>query len=156
MIISRKQVIGGLVPQRKSIKAMPKNELPAGIERLLTRVTYSCSELGHVHFRQDLLRKWAEEVADSHENGWELLRQGAVAQLSDEDAGMVDRALSILFVVGNAMDAGAVEPLLSHSNEQVRKAARTCLFEVRRRPSVFHPSSLPLPSHDEQRDGEDL
>jgi hypothetical protein len=112
---------------------MPQSELPTGIERLLTGVTYSCSEAGHVHFRQDLLREWVGEVADAHENGWELLRQGAVAQLASEDARMIDRALAVLFVVGNAGDAPAVEPLLSHPDARVRKAARTCLFEIRRR-----------------------
>jgi hypothetical protein len=54
---------------------MPQSELPTGIERLLTRVTYSCSEPGYVHFRQELLRKWVGEVAEAHENGWELLRE---------------------------------------------------------------------------------
>lgn len=114
---------------------MPQSELPTGIRRLLDRVTYSCSEPGYVHFRQDLLRKWVSEVAEAHENGWELLREGAVAQLCDEDADAVDRALAVLFVVGNAVDAAAVEPLLSRRDERVQKAARTCLFEIRRRPA---------------------
>jgi hypothetical protein len=114
---------------------MPQSELPTGIERLLTRVPYSCSEPGYVHFRQDLLRKWVGEVAAAHLNGWELLRQGAVARLGHEDPEMVDRALAVLFVVGNAADVAAVEPLLSHHDERLRKAARTCLFEIRRRPA---------------------
>jgi hypothetical protein len=114
---------------------MPQSELPTGIERLLTRVTYSCAEPGYVHFRQDQLRKWIGEVADAHENGWELLRRGAVEQLGHDDSAMVDHALAVLFVVGNAGDAAAVEPLLSHRDERVRKAARTCLFEIRRRPA---------------------
>src|SRR5260221_11812942 len=113
---------------------MPQSELPTGIERLLTRVTFSCSEQGFVHFRQDILRKWVGEVADAHENGWKLFRQGAVAQLADEDADMVERALAVLFVAGNASDAAAVEPLLSHRDERIQKAAKTCLFEIRRRP----------------------
>jgi hypothetical protein len=114
---------------------VPQSELPTRIERLLTRVTYSCSEPGYIHFRQDRLRQWVGEVADAHENGWELLRRGAVAQLAHEDAEMIDHALAILFVVGNENNAEAVERLLSHRDERVRKAARTCLFEIRRRPA---------------------
>ena len=64
----------------------------------------------------------------------ELLRRGALAQLAGEDAEMADRALAVLFVVGNASDAAAVEPLLSHRDDRVRKSAQTCLFEIRRRP----------------------
>jgi hypothetical protein len=48
---------------------------------------------------------------------------------------MIDRALAVLFVVGNAADAAAVESVLSHRDERLRKAARTCLFEIRRRPA---------------------
>ena len=114
---------------------MPQKELPTGIQRFLDRVTYSCSEPGYVHFRQDVLRKWVGEVAEAHENGWELLREGAVAQLGDQDADAIDRALAVLFVVGNANDSSAVEPLLSHPSERIQKAARTCLFEIRRRPA---------------------
>jgi hypothetical protein len=114
---------------------MPQMELPTGIQQLLARVTYSCSESGYVHFRQDALRKWVGEVADAHDNGWALLRDGAVAQLADADVNAVDRALAVLFVVGNTEDATAVEPLLSHTHDRVRKAARNCLFEIRRRPA---------------------
>ena len=48
---------------------------------------------------------------------------------------LLEHALAVLFVVGNAGDTAAVEPLLSHRDERVRKAARTCLFEIRRRPA---------------------
>ena len=114
---------------------MPQRILPTGIERFLARVTYSCSEPEFVHSRQDVLRQWVTEVADAHADGWELLRQGAVAQLAKNDSESVDRALAVLFVVGAANDAGTVEKLLSHQDERVRKAARTCLFEIRRRPA---------------------
>ena len=53
---------------------MPQSELPTAIEHFLTRVPYSCSEPGYVHFRQDVLREWVAKVADAHENGWGLLR----------------------------------------------------------------------------------
>jgi hypothetical protein len=120
--------------------AMPDIELPSGIKRLLTRVTYSCSEPRHVHFRQDLLRKWVAEVADAYENGWTLLREGALRQLADDDANLIECALAVLFVVGKSNDAAAVEPLLLHQNERVQKAARTCLFELRQRVEILKKS----------------
>ena len=112
---------------------MPQRELPTGIQRLLSRGHYSCSESGYVHFRQDQLRRYVGEVVDAHEDGARLLREGAREQLSDEDPQMVDHALACLFVVGNADDVSAIEQLLSHPLESIQKAARTCLFEVRRR-----------------------
>jgi hypothetical protein len=48
---------------------------------------------------------------------------------------VVENALACLFVVGTSADIPAVEPLLQHPTEAVRKAARTCLFEMRRRPA---------------------
>ncbi len=91
----------GRRPRRPATR-LPQKELPAGIERLLTRVRYSCSEPGYVQFRQDLLRKWVGEVGEAYENGWELLRQGAVAQLADDDVEMIDRA-----VLGDRSKGGA-------------------------------------------------
>ena len=113
---------------------MPQKELPTLIQRFLDRVTYSCGESEYVHIRHDFLRKSVDEVADANENGWQLLRKGAIEQLGDEDANAVDRALAVLFVVGNVDDSSAVELLLSHPKEQVQKSARACLFEIRRRP----------------------
>jgi hypothetical protein len=46
---------------------------------------------------------------------------------------MIERALTCLFVVGNSSDVAAVKPFASHDVEFVRKAARTCLVEIRRR-----------------------
>ena len=128
------QRLGRAGPATERRSVMPQRELPTGIQRLLDRVTYSSSEPGYVHFRQDALRKWVGEIADSHEDGWALLRQCAIAQLTDDDAKAVDRALAILFVVGNASDAEAVKPLLSHAKTHLQKSARTCLFEIKRRP----------------------
>jgi hypothetical protein len=56
-----------------------------------------------------------------------------LVQLADEGEHQLDCALAALFVVGRASDATVVEPLLSHRSEPIRKAARTCLFEIRRR-----------------------
>jgi hypothetical protein len=73
------------------------------------------------------------QVIDSHENGREQLRQACCAYLQHEDAQVLEQALACLFVIGLATDAKAVGPLLHHSDESIRKAARTCLFEIRRR-----------------------
>ena len=67
--------------------------------------------------------------------GGNCFGKAPLAQLADEDAGMVDRALAVLFVLGNEDDAAVVEPLVAHRHERVRKSARTCLFELRRRPA---------------------
>lgn len=48
---------------------------------------------------------------------------------------MVVRALGCLYMVGKGTDAPVVEPFLSHPQDFVRKAARTCLFEIRKRSS---------------------
>jgi hypothetical protein len=73
------------------------------------------------------------EAVDGHENGREQLRQACCAYLQHDDVQVVKQALACLFVVGLKTDANAVEPLLNHSDEAIRKAARTCLFEIRRR-----------------------
>jgi hypothetical protein len=113
---------------------MPSTDLPTMLQSLLAGTPVSCSEPAWVHARQGLLREHVCNVADAHENGYELLRQGAVARLAEHDAHALVSALSVLFVVGIASDAAAVEPLLEHRSEEVRKAARTCHFEIRRRP----------------------
>ena len=109
------------------------SELPYWIRNILSHRWYSCSEPAYVHFRQGLLREWVMEAVDGHENGREQLRQACCAYMQHDDAQVIKQALACLFVVGLATDANAVEPLLSHSDEAIRKAARTCLFEIRRR-----------------------
>ena len=112
---------------------MSQRELPAGIQLLLRRGSFSCSEAEFVQFRQEHLRKRVTEVAEAHENGRELLREAAAMQLGSGDIDMIDHALAVMFVVGVASDAAVIQPLLSHPADRVQKAARTCLFEIRRR-----------------------
>src|SRR5262245_42606012 len=57
----------------------------------------------------------------------------AGAQVSAFDAQVLEQSLACLFVLGLATDAHAVEPLLSHPEGRIRKTARTCLSEIRRR-----------------------
>jgi hypothetical protein len=81
--------------------------------------------------RQRVLREWVKRFADAY--GSQATRTAAFALLSDEDPKMVEVALSILFVVGTSSDVAAVEPLVSHTDIGVQKAARICLSEIRHR-----------------------
>jgi hypothetical protein len=112
---------------------MPQNDRPIWIERLLTRGSYSCAQPKWVHFRQGLLRETILAAAAENENGLEQLRATALEQLGDSDPYLIERALTCLFVVGASSDVAAVQPLVSHDVEFVRKAAKTCLVEIRRR-----------------------
>ena len=112
---------------------MPKNELPSWIHEMLQRQPYSCSEPGYVHLRQVWVRERVTAIVEAYEDGCEELRGACREHLHDEDATVVENALTCLFVVGLAEDADVVEPLLAHSDDSIRKAARTCLFEIRRR-----------------------
>jgi hypothetical protein len=109
------------------------SNLPFWIRNILSKRWYSCSEPAYVHFRQGLLRERVLEAIDGQENGREQLRQACCAYLQHEDRQVLEQALACLFVIGVATDANGVEPLLHHSDEAIRKAARTCLFEIRRR-----------------------
>ena len=110
-----------------------EREVPTEIDRFVARLPYSCSEPEFVHSRQSAVREWVTEVAGAYENGWDLVRSAARAKLGDDDASMVERALTCLFVTGTSADVAAVELLAAHPDEAVQKAARTCLFEIRRR-----------------------
>ena len=100
---------------------------------MLGRATYSCAGPEYIEFRQGLLRKSVLEAVEAVENGREALRALAHGVLAGDDPEMIDRALGWLFVLGAAADAPAVEPHTRGSDEAVRKAAKTCLFELRRR-----------------------
>lgn len=112
---------------------MQKTEQLGWIEILLARQPYSCSEPDHVHLRQGWVRERIAGYVAAYENGCELLHSACCATLQHDDASRVENALTCLFVVGAAADVAAVEPLLKHPDESVRKAAKTCLFEIRRR-----------------------
>ena len=108
-------------------------QTPSWIENLLHSQPYSCSEPAYVHLRQRWVREHISAHVAANNDGAEQLRSACRERLPDDDAALVERALTCLFVVGVADDAPAVEPLLAHTDELVRKAARTCLFEIRRR-----------------------
>jgi hypothetical protein len=109
------------------------SELPYWIRDILSQQWYSCSQPAYVHFRQDLLRERVLQAVDGYENGREQLRRACCVYLQHDDAQVLEQSLACLFVIGLATDANAVEPLLRRPDEAIRKAARTCLFEIRRR-----------------------
>ena len=112
---------------------MRQREFPVWIETLLSRVPYSCAEPEHVQVRLDSLRKLIRESTSPHEDGVRQLHDAALARLSSSDPDALVRALSCLFVVGDTLDAQAVDQHTKHPNEAVRKAAKSCLFAIRRR-----------------------
>lgn len=115
--------------------AWDNSELPFWIQDVLSKRWYSCSEPVHVHFRQDLLRGLVNRAVEGYEDGREQLRKACCACLQLEDEQLMEQSLACLFVIGLVTDAPAVELLLHHPDESIRKAARTCLFEIRRRPA---------------------
>lgn len=114
---------------------MPQKELPTWVRVLLRCAAYSCAEPEYVEFRQGLLRKSVLESIEGVENGRDELCVLGHDFLAGNDAEMIDRALGWLFVLGTEADAPAVQPHTRSSDESVRKAAKTCLFEIRRRPA---------------------
>ena len=119
---------------------MPQGELPTWIERFLTFGSYNCSEPEYTRFRQRLLRESVLEIADAHEQGRGHLHDGCVRHLAHSDTKVVLNAVSCLFVIGTVADVPAIETLVQHPSEAVRKAARTCVFEIRRRPPGTEPT----------------
>jgi len=119
------ETVGGLIA--------PRYDMPVWIERLLNYGVQSCAQPEHVRFRQDFLRERVLEAIAAHENGAAQLHDACVQHLADPDDRVATNALSCLFVIGTVADVPAVEALVQHPTEAVRKAARTCLFEVRRR-----------------------
>src|ERR1043165_2102290 len=96
---------------------VPDREIPTEIDRSIVRLPYSCSEPEFVHFRQKAVRQWVTEITGAHEDGREILRSTALARLSDDDAAMVTRALTCIFVVRTSTDVVAVQPLTKHQDQ---------------------------------------
>jgi hypothetical protein len=111
------------------------NELnfPIWIEQLFTQLWFSCSQNEYVHLRQNILRDQVIQIVETHENGNEELRQACHICLQHDNKGIIERGIACLFVIGSARDISFIEPLLQHPEESVRKAARTCIFEIKHR-----------------------
>ena len=58
------------------------------------------------------------------------LRRAALETLGENDPGMLRRALTCLAIVGADEDVPAVQPLLEHPDADVRKDAKTAIFEI--------------------------
>lgn len=102
------------------------------MEEMLRKQPFFCSEPGYVHLRQGWVREDILATIEAYNGRWEDVRQFCCNHLQDEDVTVVANALTCLFVVGIPDDVSLVEPLLTHPDESVRKAAQTCLFEIRR------------------------
>ena len=87
-------------------------------------------------FRQARDKASVLSMARSEADGEGQLRNACVQELGSEDAQRVERALFYLMLVGHPADLSAVEILLDHRSETVRKGARTCRFELRRRGAI--------------------
>ena len=111
----------------------PEIDTPSWVEDLLAHPGFACSQPSHVHFRQNLTRETIIKAINAFENGDQLLHGAACEYLLHDDVNDIICALTCLFVVGTAEDVTIVEPLIKHPSESVRKAAKTCLFEIKRR-----------------------
>ena len=109
-------------------------EYPGWIELLFkSAVGKNCFEGEYAPFRQDM---WKDEIRSRMEgvpNAGRDLRSAALAELCSEDLYRLSSAIMCLIVVGKPGDASHIEQLTSHANEYIRKAAKSCLFELRRK-----------------------
>jgi hypothetical protein len=68
--------------------------------------------------------------AHAQPGGRDQLRQVSLAALASDDLEKVAIALVCLGVVGDSEDLHHVDPLVGHDSDLVRRAARTCRFEL--------------------------
>jgi len=86
-------------------------------------------------FRKQVYREWIEEKTDNFPTFPEELRSVALEAIVMEDTSWVRRGLSALEVVGKKEDIQTIVPLLDHTDPDVAKDTRSCLFELEHRPS---------------------
>ena len=110
-----------------------RTDLAAWMTPVLIRMGVSCAEDGWIRARADGLRSHVLAVADSMENGRELLKTAALERLTGQSPEMIDRAISCIFVLGTADDLDSIRPLLNHEDSRVQKVARVCVFELERK-----------------------
>lgn len=90
-------------------------------------------ESHHTHFRRERLERQVLEQIGSIPGGRDELRGAALEELAADDPMKVEQAIAFLLVVGRHEDCAAVEPLVHSADEGVRRAAKACRFELRRR-----------------------
>ena len=109
-------------------------ERPAWLETLFElSVHLDWVEGAYTSFRQRLWKEWVLSRIEGVVDGVEILRCASLEELTSEDPHRVSRALMCLIVVGHPSDVAEVEPLLDHPQEYIRKAAKTCRFELRQK-----------------------
>jgi hypothetical protein len=82
--------------------------------------------------RQRNDRRQVTSMVESETDGARQLREASLTELRGDDPGRVERSLFYLMMVGQPADVPSVERLLGHPKETIKKAARTCLFELKR------------------------
>lgn len=84
-------------------------------------------------FRQGMDKEQVLSMVESEAEGTRQLRETCLNELRSEDPARVERSLFYLMLVGHPQDRPAVEKLLSHPSETIKKGAKTCRFELRKR-----------------------
>ncbi len=112
-----------------AVRHLPKcGDHPGWIQFLYKRdsADYSLRSAFLLKFTNEIL---AEKVC-SEPDGREQLRQAALAELGSEDPEVVALSLVYLGVVGRPEDLPTVQRFVDDPSELVRRAARTCAFEL--------------------------
>jgi hypothetical protein len=78
----------------------------------------------------DFQRRQIEEVTLGRSLFPAHLRHVALELLADDDTAVVRRALTCLAIVGLVEDVLALQPLLEHLDSDIRKDAKTAIFEI--------------------------
>jgi hypothetical protein len=82
-------------------------------------------------FRElDLLREIVAERTAADPSFPLVARSAALELLAEKDPDYIRRAIQVLSVVAAAEDVDALRRFLRHRSADVRKDARTCLFEL--------------------------
>ncbi len=87
----------------------------------------------HSAFLLDLACQSIAEYADAEPNGRGELRQFALGEAQSADVEMAALALVFLSVAGVPADLAFAQGFVKHPSDLVRRAARTCCYELRQR-----------------------
>jgi len=82
-------------------------------------------------FLYDLHKEMVEENIENNPDRREELRRAALEAIQSDDSRRQVQGFSFLLVAGEVQDILVVEPYTSSSDENIQKAAKTCLFELR-------------------------
>jgi hypothetical protein len=105
------------------------DDYPGWIQLLYKRK--SASHALHTSFLLHLTNSDIAQLANFQPDGRDQLRKIAILELNSEDTQIIALSLVFLGVVGQPDDLVYVEPFVNHPFDLVRKAARTCQFELR-------------------------